>query len=215
MNFLNQLKAQAQSLQAVEQVQAQGRAERIESVERAAHKVWRYLDELAAQLTILQPDGPRLSADGKTPWPAMRASDFRTDARRKKEQDVELFDYIIMAWKLTPKMGVVVQGSVSAVLLAEVQAIEAKLNAAQVRYEKTERRIPPRNALESVRFDYATEARGVVRVQPRHATGQLEFTLTCVTGLEARSRVWSSSELDSTGLDELAKLIVGQDNRFF
>ena len=132
MSFLNQLKSQAQTIQAQQTVDQQSQLQTLEAVERCTHQAWRYLDELAAQLRVLQPDGPRLSADGKTPWPAMRASEFRVDARRKSVQGRELFDYVLMAWTLMPKMGVAVQGSVSAGLLAEMQQIESRLGAGQV-----------------------------------------------------------------------------------
>lgn len=215
MSFLNQLKSQAQSVQAQQVVEAHGRSARIEAVERVTQRAWRYLDELAAQLRILQPDGPRLSADGKTPWPAMKASDFRTDARKKMLDGKEVFDYAIMGWTLSPKMGVVVQGSVSAVLMAEVQAIEARLASGQVQFEKVEKRVPPRNALESVRFTYATQARGTVHLKPDHEQGQVLVRLSCVTGLESRTQTWHALDFDEALLDELAKLVVGQDNRFF
>lgn len=214
MSFLNQLKSQAQSLQAQATVDQHNKAQQTELVERVTHQIWRYLDELAAQLCVLQPDGPRLTADGKTPWPAMQASDFRVDARRKAVDGKELFDYVVMAWRLSPKMGVVVQGSVSSVLLAETEKIESRLNSAQVKFERTEKRVPPRNALQSVRHDYQTEARASVRVQPNHATGSVEFSLACVTGMDPSKKVVSAQAFQAPMLDELAKLIVGQPSTF-
>ena len=214
MSFLNQLKSQAQTMQAQQTADQQSQLQQVEAVERATHQAWRYLDELAAQLCVLQPDGPRLSADGKTPWPAMRASDFRVDARRKMVQGRELFDYVVMAWTLMPKMGVVVQGSVNGALLAEMEQIESRLAVGQVAFERFEKRIPPRNSLQSTRYDYQTHARGMVRIQPHHATGVLEFRLVCVTGLEARSKSVNAAAFPPVLLDELAKLIVGQGSTF-
>lgn len=214
MSFLNQLKSQAQTLQAQATAVEHNQAQQTELVERVTHQIWRYLDELAAQLRVLQPDGPRLSADGKTPWPAMQASDFRVDARRKSVQGKELFDYVIMAWKLSPKMGVVVQGSVSSVMLAETEKIESRLHAAQVKFERIEKRVPPRNALQSVRHDYQTEARASVRVQPNHATGMVEFSLACVTGMDPAKKSLAAHAFQTPMLDELAKLIVGQPSTF-
>jgi hypothetical protein len=214
MSFLNQLKSQAQTIQAQQSVDQQSQLQTLEAVERCTHQAWRYLDELAAQLRVLQPDGPRLSADGKTPWPAMRASDFRVDARRKSVQGRELFDYVLMAWTLMPKMGVAVQGSVSSGLLAEMQQIESRLGAGQVQFERFEKRIPPRNSLQSVRYDYQTQARGMVRLQPDHVSGNLEFRLVCVTGLEVRSKSFSAAMFPPAQLDELAKLLVGQSSSF-
>jgi hypothetical protein len=214
MSFLNQLKNQAQAVQAQQIAVQKDQTDKVEAVERATHMVWRYLDDLAAQLKVLQPDGPRLSADGKTPWPAMRCSDFRVDARRKAGQGRELFDYVAMGWRLTPKMGVVVQGTVAATFVPEMERIEARLHAGQVKFDRVENRVPPRNALQSVRYDYQTEARGAIRIQPHHAEGSLEFRLTCVTGLELVTKVMEAGKLQTAHLDELAKLLVGQNGQF-
>lgn len=214
MSFLNQLKSQAQTLQAQAQVEQQCQTQQTEAVERVTQQVWRYLDELAAHLRVLQPDGPRLTLDGKIPWPALRATDFRCDARRKNVGDRELFDYVIMAWRLTPKMGVVVQGSVSSVLLADTERIATRLHAAQVQFERTEIRVPPKNALQSVRHDYQTEARASVTVQPNHSAGELEFRLVCVNGMDTVRKVIGVQSFTQQCLDELAKLIVGQPNTF-
>lgn len=214
MSFLDQLKTQAQSVQAKSVVDQQTQQQVSEAVERAAHATWRYLDELAEHLRVLQPDGPRLSADGKTPWPAMRATDFRVDARKKKVDDKELFDYVVMGWRLSPKMGVVVQGSVSTALLVEAKQIESRLDAAQVPFERFENRLPQRNTVQSVRLDYQTEARGMVRVVPHHASGELEFRLVCVTGLDVAKTTLSAVAFQGQRLDELAKLLVGQPSEF-
>lgn len=214
MSFLNQLKGQAQAVQAQQNAAQKDQADRIAAVERATHMVWRYLDDLASHLNVLQPDGPRLSADGKTPWPAMRGCDYRVDARRKAWQGHEIFDYAVMGWRLTPKMGVVVQGSVAGNFVPEVERIDARLHAGQVKFDRIEIRTPPRNALQAVRFDYMTEARGTVRVQPNHAEGTVEFRLSCVTGLEQVRKVYDASELHTAQMDELAKLLVGQGGQF-
>ena len=214
MSFLNQLKSQAQTLQAQSVADQKRQQQVVDAVERAAHTTWRYLDELAEHLRVLQPDGPRLTADGKTPWPAMRATDFRVDARKMKVDDKDRFDYVVMGWRLSPKMGVVVQGSVTSNLLVEAKQIESRLDAGQVQYERCETRVGPRNTFQSVRLDYQTEARGMVRVKPRHATGELEFRLVCVTGLEVATRMVDAVQFQGQLLDELAKLLVGQASAF-
>lgn len=214
MSFLNQLKSQAQTLQAQSVADQKTQQQVVDAVERAAHTTWRYLDELAEHLRVLQPDGPRLTADGKTPWPAMRATDFRVDARKMKVDDKDRFDYVVMGWRLSPKMGVVVQGSVTSNLLVEAKQIESRLDAGQVQYERCATRVGPRNTFQSVRLDYQTEARGMVRVKPRHATGELEFRLVCVTGLEVATRMVDAVQFQGQLLDELAKLLVGQPSAF-
>lgn len=214
MSFLNQLKSQAQTLQAQSVADQKTQQQLVAAVEQATHTTWRYLDDLAAHLSVLQPDGPRMSTDGKTPWPAMRATEFRVDARKKRVDDKDVFDYVVMGWRLTPKMGVVVQGSVTSALLAQVQQMEARLDAGRVEYERFETRAQPRNTVQSVRLDYRTEARGMVRVLPNHAGGTLDFRLVCVTGLETAAKTLSATQFPTQMLDELAKLLVGQASTF-
>ena len=214
MSFLNQLKAQAQTVQLQQQDQQQDQADRIDSVERAALTTWRYLNELAVQLNVLKPDGPRLSLDGKIPWPAMQGSEFRVDARKKQLLRNEVIDFISMGWRLLPKMGVVVQGSVSASFMPEMERIEARLHTANVSFERVEKRVPPRNALQSVRYDYQTEARAGLRVFADHHTGELEFRMVGVTALEAVTKRIPASQIQASLLDELAKLLVGSPSSF-
>lgn len=214
MSFLNQLKAQAQTVQLQQQDVQQAQADRIESVERAAQATWRYLNELAVQLNVLKPDGPRLSLDGKTPWPALQGSDFRVDARRKTVSRHEVIDFIAMGWRLSPKMGVVVQGSVSANFLPEMERIEARLHAANVSFDRVEKRVPPRNALQSVRYDYQTEARAGLRIVADHVAGELEFRMVGVTALDVLTKRIEASQIQTALLDELAKLLVGSSSRF-
>ena len=41
--------------------------------------VWKYMQELSRQLTVIEPEAPRYTLDGKTPWPPMKLSGFRVD----------------------------------------------------------------------------------------------------------------------------------------
>lgn len=214
MSFLNQLKAQAQTVQLQQQDARQEQASRLDSVERAAQTTWRYLNELAVQLNVLKPDGPRLSLDGKTPWPAMQGADFQVDARRKTLDRQEVIDFISMGWRLMPKMGVAVQGSVNASFLPEMERIEACLHAASVSFERIEKRVPPRNALQSVRYDYQTEARAGLRIVANHAEGLLEFRMVCVTALDVLTKRIEAAQIQTALLDELAKLLVGRPSSF-
>ena len=84
MSFLNQLKSQASALQTEQSTLQSHQAENARLTEAASKTAWLYVTELAKQLNVIGPDGPKLSLDGKTPWPAMKLVDFRVDARQKK-----------------------------------------------------------------------------------------------------------------------------------
>ena len=100
MSFLNQLKMQASALQNEQVAQLQNLEENADKTERACKIVWQYLQELARQLSVIAPEAPRFSLDGKTYWPPMKLVNFRADARKKKLRDKDVYDYIAVGWEI-------------------------------------------------------------------------------------------------------------------
>ena len=129
MSFLNQLKSQASALQTEQNAQQSYIEANTRLTEAASKTAWLYVAELVKQLNVIGPLGPQLSLDGKTPWPEMKLIDFRLDARKKKLRDQEVFDYIAMGWRMVPRDGAPVGGSVSANFPPDLQRIEARLAA--------------------------------------------------------------------------------------
>ena len=74
MSFLDQLKSQAKALQQQRGADEQQLEERTAQTEQACRVTLHYLQDLARQLSVLQPPGPALTLDGKTPWPPMKSS---------------------------------------------------------------------------------------------------------------------------------------------
>lgn len=214
MSFLNQLKSQASALQGQQAQHQQGVAEHTRQTEAACNTVWRYLQELAPQLNVLTPAGPRLSLDGKTPWPAMRLADFRADARKKLLRDKEVFDYLAIGWQVVPQQGKPVGGLVTVNFPPDLQRVEASLRAGNVKHERKDVRHPEKNSLVAYRFEYVTEARGYVTITPDHDRGLLAFRLATVSGFEVHNCQWPAAKVDVGLMDELAKLLVQQPSRF-
>lgn len=214
MSFLNQLKSQATALQSQETGQAINSQENAAHTEVACKTAWLYLVELASQLNIIAPAGPALTLDGKTRWPAMKLEDFRTDSRKKMLDNKEVFDSIAMGWAIAPQLGKPVGGSVSANFPPDLQRIEERLAAGQVKFERKENRHPEKNTLLSLQFDYLTAARGSVMVTPLHSKAQLQFRLANLSGFGVVTTSYPALQIQTPLLDELAKLIVGQPSRF-
>ena len=214
MNFLNQLKSQANALKSDRSAEQNLFEINTRLTEAASKTSWLYVSDLVKQLNVIGPAGPKLGLDAKTPWPAMKLVDFRVDARKKMLRDQEVFDYIAMGWRIVPFQGAVVSGSVSAYFPPEVQRIEARLSAGAVRCDRVDVRHPERNSLQSIRFDYVTEARGNVTITPDHDAARLTFRLAGVQGFEVVHTTYAAQQIQSFVLDELAKLIVGQTTRF-
>jgi hypothetical protein len=212
VSFLNQLKSQAHQLKTEQGVQLNQHEANTRLTEAASKTTWFYLEELAKQLNVIGPNGPKLSLNGKTPWPDMKLVDFRVDARKKKLRDQDVFDYIVLGWRIVPCDGEPVSGSVSANFPPDLTRIETRLSAGSVKHDRINVRHPEKNTLQAIRFDYLTEARASVTVTVDHDIAQMSFRLANVQGFEVGNAVYSAQQLHSPLLDELAKLIVGQSS---
>jgi hypothetical protein len=214
VSFLNQLKSQATELKSQQAVVAQDLTANTANTEAACQMVAYYLRDLAKHLTVIEPSGPHFTLDGKTPWPAMKLNTFHSDARKKKLRDKEVYDTMAMGWTITPKMGVAVGGAVTITFIPEVEKVQQILTVAHVEYERKETRHPERNSLQSVRFEYTTQARGNVSVKADHDAAQLLFRVANAKGFGVITRTIPAASVTSDLLDELAKLIVAQPSTF-
>lgn len=215
MSFLNQLKTQAKALEHERSTQGQHLEEQSAATEKAARLVLSYLQDLARQLSVIQPAGPALTLDGKTPWPAMKLVDFRVDARRKMLQDREVLDYIGMGWQIVPQVGEPVTGVVRVNFPIEMHKVEDRLMMGPVKHERFEVRDPEKkNVLREVRYEYLTHTRGTVVATADHEHGQVHFRLLNTAGFEVVQTIWPARKINHELLDELAKRIVGDASTF-
>jgi len=214
VSFLNQLKSQASALQSAHSVDLAQQQANTRLTETAATTIWLYVAELARQLNVIAPAGPRLSLTNKAPWPAMKLVDFQVDARKKTLRNQEVFDYIALSWRLVPMDGAPLAGSVSANFPPDLQRIESRLASGKVPHERVDVRHPEKNTLQAIRFDYSTQARAGVSVSAAHDEATFTFRLANLQGFEVLSASYPSAQIQAPLLDELAKLIVGQASRF-
>ncbi len=214
MSFLNQLKQQANALQSQQATQLQNFEANTVQTEMACQVVWRYLQDLARQLTVLTPDAPRFSLDGKTPWPPMKLSAFRTDFRKKKLRDKDVYDYIAMGWDIVPRSGETVVGAVSVNFPPDLERVQKRLAFGHVEYERKDVRHPEKNTLQSIRFEYTAKARGNITVTTDHDNGQLIFRLANADGFGVVTTTWAAEKIKHDLMDELAMLVVAKPSRF-
>ena len=214
VSFLNQLKSQARALQSKQNQAQLDFEEKAAQTEEACRFALQYLHDLAKHLNVIAPKAPRLILDGKTPWPAMKLIDFRVDSRKKMLRNREAFDYFAIGWHVVPQVGHHVGGTVSVNFPPDLQRVEARLAMGPVKHERKEVRHPEKNTLLAFQFDYITETRGNVVVTPDHDKAQLAFRLMNANGFEILNTTWPAARIRVELLDELAKLIVGEPNRF-
>lgn len=214
MSFLNQLKSQATALQSQQVADGALLEANRAKTELASKTVWLYVADLAKQLNVIAPDGPRLSVDGKTHWPAMKLCAFRPDSRKKMLRDKEVFDTIAMGWDIVVRDGTAPSGSVSVNFPPDLERVEKRIAAGSVKHERKEIRHPEKNSLQAIRFDYVMQARGNLTVTADHDKAQLRFRVANASGFEVLQTVVAAERISSELLDELAKMIVGQPNQF-
>ena len=214
VSFLNQLKSQAHALQSRQGLQQRDLEENTTRTEAACRAAFHYLDDLARQLNVIQPVGPRFSLDGRTQWPTMKLVDFRVDARKKMLRGREVFDYFAMGWRIVPQVGPAVGGSVRVNFPPDLQRVESRLAAGLVKHERKELRHPEKNTLQAIQFDYLTETRGSVHATPDHDAGLVSFRLLNASGFDVVKTNVSAAGVGAELLDELAKLLVSQPNSF-
>jgi hypothetical protein len=214
VSFLNDLKLQASALQSQQATQLLNLEANAAETERACHIVWKYLQELSRQLTVITPQGPRFSLDGKTPWPPMKLTAFRVDNRKKKLRDQDVYDYVAMGWDIVPQTGKPVPGMVSVNFPPELERVQKRLAFGHVEHERKDLRHPEKNTLQAICFEYTTQARGNITVTSDHDNAQLVFRLANADGFGVVTTTWPAARIHVDLMDELAKLIVAQPNRF-
>jgi hypothetical protein len=214
VSFLNQLKTQAKALQTQQGQEQLNLEENTNQTELACRRVLPYLEDLARHLNVIAPAAPKFSLDGKTPWPAMKLVDFRVDARKKMLRNREVYDYLAIGWRVVPHVGQPVGGVVTVNFPPDLQRVESRLAMGPVKHERKQVRHPEKNTLLAIEFEYITETRGSVYVSPDHDKGELAFRLLNVSGFGIVNTTWPAGKLKTEVLDELAKLIVSEPQRF-
>ena len=214
MSFLNQLRSQAKALQSQQSELQLDLEENTAQTEAASRFALQYLEDLARHLNVIGPAAPKFTLDGKTPWPAMKLTEFRVDSRKKMLRNRDVFDYLAIGWRIVPQAGQPVGGTVTVNFPPDLQRVESRLAMGPVKHQRKELRHPEKNTLQAIQFDYVTETRGNVVVTPDHDNAVLEFRLLNARGFEILNATWPASNIKADVLDELAKLIVCEPNRF-
>jgi len=211
MGFLDDLKRQADALQATRQDDAAERERRIQLVDAVAQETRRYLMDLAAQLTVIKPS-PAVTyrLDKRLQLQGLPRHDFRFDARRKAVGDHERIDHIVMACRVGDGQRV----RLTKDFVNEIEQLERRLRQAGIAFDAEAVRHPTSGKLVEMRYDFPAEVHLVARVDCDHEQGELQFTLRNLDGLETSVARWPAQAVNQARLDELARRWVGQPHRF-
>ena len=211
MGYLDDLKRRADEERARSAVDLGALERNSLLTDGACNSAFRYLASLAQQLNVLQPvSRAAYRFDAKNTFRNLKMSNFRCDSRQRRNRNAEVFDHVVLAFDL--KTGTRV--TIAKDFPPEIDKLEARLTQCAAPYT-TEVAVDPSNGrfLEK-RFDIKVEFRGVVRLIPDHDTAWIQFQVVNLEGFETVTVHFPAFEVGSQRLDELARWIVGEPNKF-
>lgn len=218
MSFLSELKSRANALQGLELGAQRDLMAGTEACEQACRLALAYLQDLCAQLNVIQPAAAgAYTLDGKVPFAASAAlvqRNFRCDARRKLLRNAEVCDYIGVGWDLLPATGLVATHTVTVNFPPDLERVTSRLSFGQIPHERKDLRHPESNKLLAYVFDYQTESRAFITLTPDHDTGCIAFRVTNVGGFGVLNTTYPAAQVTQKLMDELAKKVLGQPSRF-
>ena len=211
MGFLDDLKRQADALKAQQTIDTAALARNTALTEAACRTAFSYLNTLLSQLDVLRPVSPaRFALDRQHVFERLPLTDFRIDARRKRLRDEEVTDFIVLHWQM--KSGRKLQ--LNKDFVPEIEKLEPKLRQSGAQVESETVRDPDSGKLQAMRYTFAADFYGSIRITPDHDAARIHFQLQNLDGFESISADFPAIEVGTVRLDDLARWLVGQPHKF-
>ena len=211
MSFLDDLQRQAAALKAQQTDDSAALARNTALAEVACKTVHHYFMTLASQLNVLRPASPtRFSLDRKHHFDALKLSDFRVDSRRKHLRNEEVFDHLVLHWRLVTGQ----QLQILKDFLPDIEKIEPRLRQSGAKVDSEAVRHPDNGRLQGMRYSFVADFVGNIRVTPLHDNARLHFQINNIDGFETVSLELPAIEVGSQRLDELARWLTGHPHAF-
>lgn len=211
MGFLDELKRQAEALQAQQSTDTAALERNAALADAACKGVFTYLDTLARQLIVLKPQSKvRYALDKKTVFDALPLTGLKVDARRRMLRGNEVFDHIALHGKLVSGRKLMMAKNFP----PEVEKLEARLRQSGALVHAQPVRDPDNGKLQEMRYEVHADFVVSVRVTPDHDRGRLAFHLVNFDGFETVDVAFPATEVGSGRLDELARWLLGEPHRF-
>jgi hypothetical protein len=211
MGFLDDLKRQADALQAQQQTDSAALERQAQLADAACRSAFSYLDTLVRQLLVLKPVSKvRYELDKKTRFEGLPITNLKVDARRKKLRGTEVFDHVALHARLTDgrKLQLVKD------FLPEIEKLESRLRQSGAPVHAQPVRNPDNGKLVEVRYELHVDFVLGLRVTPDHDRGRLAFKLMNFDGFETVELELPAIEVGSARLDELTRWLLGEPHRF-
>ena len=211
MGYLDELKRQAAAAKAVTTVDGGAFERNTLLADAACSSAFRYFTALVQQLNVLQPiSKAEFRLDSTTVFKGLRLSDFRADSRQKKLRDAEVFDHVVLAFRM--KSGTSV--TLSKDFPPAIEKLESRLNQCGALFQSDIVRDPSNGKFVEKKFVVAADFHGRIRILPDHDNGWVQFQIVNLDGFETVTVDFPAFEVGSARLDDLARWIVGEPNAF-
>jgi hypothetical protein len=211
VSFLDDLQREAAALKAQQNSDSAALARNTALTELAGKTALSYFMTLASQLNVLQPVSPtRFALDRKHVFDGLRLSDFKVDSRRKTLRNEEVFDHLVLHWRLVTGRKLQIDKD----FLPDIQKIEPRLRQSGAQVESEALRHPDNGRLQGMRYSFTADFFGHVRIVPLHDTARLQFELVNIDGFETVALELPAIEVGGKRLDELARWLTGHPHAF-
>ena len=211
MSFLDDLKRQADALKAQQTGDRATLARNTALTEAACKTVFKYFNDMAAPLNVLNPTShARFALDRQHVFEGMKLSDFSFDSRRKQLRDEGVFDFLVLHWQL--KSGRSLQ--LTKDFLPDMEKLESRLRQSGAQVDTETLRNPDNGNLQGRRYSFVADFYGSVRATPLHDTARMQFNLQNLDGFETVSLELAAIDIINARMDELARWISGQPHGF-
>ena len=211
MGLLDDLKAQADALRQQQTVDTAALERNTALTESACRSLLNYFNSLTQHLNVLTPaSSARFEIDPKNVATGFKLGEFRVDARRGRLRNNDITEHVYLHWQLKSGQKM----SLTRSFPPEIERIESRLRMAGVETFGETVRNPDNGKLLEMRFAFTADFRANVRVMPEHDQGRIRFQLTNVEPLETVNAEFAAVDVGSAKLDELARWILGEPNRF-
>jgi hypothetical protein len=210
MGLLDDLKRQADALKQTQAEDQQRVSENAEAIEAALSKCFKYLDDAAKQLQVLQPRSSRAFAlEGVGTFDSLTMTEFFVDFRKKTRGGSEHFDYVLFRYKYVGEGTIVTKKDTP----QSVERCNDLLWRFNLKYESDPIRNERGHTVASIyRIPRVIVAN--VRIEGNDMSGRITFELKNVERFDAMKFAFDASEVNDALLEELTKVFLGQPSQF-
>lgn len=211
MGLLDDLKRQAEALQARQNTDTAALERNTQLADAACKTAFTYLDTLVRQLIVLKPvSKTRYELDRKTRLEGLPMTQLKVDARRKMLRGQEVFDHVVVHGRLAngQRLNLVKD------FLPDIEKLEPRLRASGAPVNAQPVRHPESNKLVEMRYEVPVDFLISARFTPDHDRASIGIRVQNFDGFETVDLELPATEIGTTRLDELARWLLGEPHRF-